>query len=228
MTSPFDRPRPARASAPQSTPYQKAAQVWDERMGLTLAHARNWRRMAFANLLLAAGLGGGWWIEAGRAEVRPYIVEISELGAPRKVTALDGRYQPSQAQVGHALAGWIRDVRAKSTDPIVIRESWLRAYDLLSPKGAAYLNAWAQAHDPFADVGREAIHVEVLNVVPRSPRTFDLQWRETRYLNGQRAGSERWRALITTRLQPPRTEAELLKNPLGLRIEDVSWTPDAA
>ena len=26
----------------------------------------------------------------------------------------------------------------------------------------------------------------------------------------------------------PRTEAELMKNPLGIRIEDVSWTPDAA
>lgn len=81
--------------------------------------------------------------------------------------------------------------------------------------------------DPFAEVGREAVTVEVLNVVPRSPRTFDLQWRETRYVNGQRASAERWRALITTRLQPPRTEAELMKNPLGIRIEDVSWTPDA-
>ena len=46
--------------------------------------------------------------------------------------------------------------------------------------------------------------------------------------NGQSAGAERWRALITTTIQPPRTEAELMKNPLGLKIEDVSWTPDAS
>ena len=70
--------------------------------------------------------------------------------------------------------------------------------------------------------------VEVLNVVRRTERTYDLQWRETRFVNGQQAGSERWRALITTGLQPPRTEAELMKNPLGLKIEDVSWTPDAS
>ncbi|WP_313104954.1 VirB8/TrbF family protein, partial [Brevundimonas sp.] len=80
----------------------------------------------------------------------------------------------------------------------------------------------------FAEVGREAVSVEVLNVVRRSGRTFDLQWRETRFVNGQSAGSERWRALITTGVQPPRTEAELMKNPLGLKIEDVSWTPDAS
>ena len=100
--------------------------------------------------------------------------------------------------------------------------------DSLSPRAGAFLNAWAQSHDPFADVGREAVNVEILNVVKRSERTFDLQWRETRFVNGQQAATERWRALITTGRQPPRTEAELMRNPLGLKIEDISWTPDAS
>ncbi|WP_313003545.1 conjugal transfer protein TrbF, partial [Brevundimonas sp.] len=146
----------------------------------------------------------------------------------QRITAIGGRYEPSDAQIGHALAGWIRDVRSKSIDPVVLRQNWLRAYDLLTPKAAGFLNAWAQTRDPFAEVGREAVAVEVLNVVRRSERTFDLQWRETRYVNGQSAGAERWRALITTGVQPPRNEAELMKNPLGLKIEDVSWTPDAS
>lgn len=98
----------------------------------------------------------------------------------------------------------------------------------MTPKGAGFLSSWAKTHDPFEGVGREAVHVEVLNVVGRSPRTFDLQWREKRYLNGQLTGTERWRALITVKIEPPRTEAELLKNPLGVKIEDVSWTLDAA
>ena len=119
-------------------------------------------------------------------------------------------------------------MRSKSIDPIVIRQNWLRAYDLMTPKAASFLNAWAQTHDPFAEIGREAVNVEILNVVRRTERTFDLQWRETRFVNGQSAGTERWRALITTTIQPPRTEAELMKNPLGLKIEDISWTPDAS
>lgn len=225
---PFFRPRRARPAGPEATPYQRAGQVWDERLGLTLAHARNWRRLAVANLALAAFLGAGWWAQAARTTIKPYVVEVSAWGQTEKITAIGGRYEPTQAQVGHALAEWIRQVRGKSTDPVVIRRDWLAAYDLLSPRAAGFLNAWAQAHDPFARAGEEAITVEVLNVVPRSRRTYDLQWRETRYLNGQANGSSRWRALITTRLQPPKSEAELMKNPLGLRIEDVSWTPDAA
>ena len=225
---PFFRPRRALASAPDQTPYQRAGQVWDDRMGLSLAHTRNWRRIALANLVLAGFLGAGWWVQADRAVVKPFVVEVSDWGETQRITAIGGRYEPNEAQIGHALAGWVRDVRSKSIDPIVIRQNWLRAYDLMTPKAAAFLNAWAQAHDPFAEVGREAVNVEILNVVRRTDRTFDLQWRETRFVNGQSAGTERWRALITTTVQPPRTEAELMKNPLGLKIEDVSWTPDAS
>jgi type IV secretion system protein VirB5 len=224
---PFFRPKRARSAAPEATPYQRASQVWDERMGLSLAHARNWRRMAFANLAVAAFLGAGWWMQAQRAVVKPFVVEVSQWGQTQRITALGGQDEPTEAETGHALATWIRNVRAKSVDPIVIRQNWLAAYDYLTPKSAGYLNAWAQAHDPFAEVGRDAVNVEILNVVRRSARTYDLQWRETRFVNGQQAAQERWRALITIKLQPPKTEAELLKNPLGIRIEDVSWTPDA-
>lgn len=226
--NPFSRSRRAVASAPDSTPWRRAGQVWDDRMGLSIAHARNWRRLAVANLALAAFLGAGWWVQAERAVVRPFVVEVSDWGETQRITALDGRYEPTEAQVGHALAGFVRDVRSKSIDPVVIRQNWLRAYDLLTPRAAAFLNAWAQRNDPFAEVGREAVTVEVLNVVRRGPRAWDLQWRETRFANGQETGRERWRAVITTRLQPPRTEAELMKNPLGIRIEDISWTPDAS
>lgn len=225
---PFFKPKRALAGAPEATPYQRAGQVWDDRMGLSLAHARNWRRIAFANLLLAAGLGAGWWTQARQAVVRPYVVEVSDWGETQRITALDGRYRPTEAQTAHALAEWIRDVRGKSTDAVVIRQNWLQAYDLVAPKAAAFLNAEAQANDPFAEVGREAVNVEVLNVVRRTARTYDLQWRETRFVNGQEAGRQRWRALITLRIQPPRTEQELMKNPLGIRIEDIAWTPDAS
>lgn len=228
MRHPFFRRRPAVSAAPAETPYRRAAQVWDDRMGLSVAHARNWRLMAFANLGLAVFLGAGWWTESSRAEVRPFVVEVDSLGQAAKITALDGRYEPKDAEIGHTLSRWVQDVRSKSLDPVVIRQNWLRAYDFTTPRSAAFLNAWAQANDPFAELGHKAVTVEVLNVVRRSDRTYDLQWRETRFLHGQKAGQERWRALITVKQQPPRNEAELMKNPLGLRIEDVSWTPDAS
>lgn len=97
---PFFRPRRALSAAPDSTPYQRAGQVWDDRMGLSLAHARNWRRMALANLVLAAFLGAGWWAQAERAVVMPFVVEVSDWGETQRITAIGGRYEPNEAQVG--------------------------------------------------------------------------------------------------------------------------------
>ena len=228
MPNPFARPKQALSSAPEATPYQRARQVWDERMGLTIAHARNWRLAAFSSLALAGLLGAGWWAQAARATVVPYVVEVSSWGETQKITALDGAWRPREAEVAYTLARWISDVRAKSIDPVVIRQNWLRAYDFTTPRSAAFLNEWAKTHDPFADAGEAAVTVQVLNVVRRSEATYDIQWRETRFLSGQKAGEARWRALVTIRLQRPASEAELMKNPLGIRIEDVSWTPDAA
>jgi len=228
---PFFKPKPTGervlSASPIETPYQRAAQVWDERMGLSLAHARSWRLMAFTAMGFAAFLGAGWWAQAQRSVIKPFIVEVSSWGETQKITSLDQTYRPAEAQIGYALARWIGDVRGKSTDPVVIRQNWLRAYDLTTPKSGATLSAFAKDHDPFANAGKEAVAVTVLNVVARSERSFDLQWREERFINGASAGAERWRALITVKIVPPRNEAALMKNPLGIAIEDVSWTLDA-
>ena len=38
------------------TPYQRAGQLWDERIGAARVQAKNWRLMAFGGLFLTIGL----------------------------------------------------------------------------------------------------------------------------------------------------------------------------
>src|SRR5262249_38992285 len=69
----FRRPsvRYGQTPAPE-TPYQKAAQAWDERIGSARVQAGNWRLIAFGNLLLAAGLAAGLvWQSAPRPAGAP-------------------------------------------------------------------------------------------------------------------------------------------------------------
>ena len=52
----FRRPSTHYGKAPEpETPYQRAAQVWDDRIGSARVQARNWRYMAFGSLFLSAG-----------------------------------------------------------------------------------------------------------------------------------------------------------------------------
>ncbi|TKH92512.1 conjugal transfer protein TrbF, partial [Campylobacter jejuni] len=54
--NPFKRPAAHYGKTPPPvTPYQKAAQVWDERIGSARVQARNWRYMAFGSLVLSMG-----------------------------------------------------------------------------------------------------------------------------------------------------------------------------
>ncbi|MGQ7322988.1 VirB8/TrbF family protein, partial [Streptococcus suis] len=51
----FKRPAVHYGKTPEpETPYQRAAQVWDERIGSARVQAKNWRIMAFGSLALSA------------------------------------------------------------------------------------------------------------------------------------------------------------------------------
>src|SRR4030081_1414964 len=73
----FRRPsaRYGQTPAPE-TPYQRAAQVWDERIGSARVQARNWRLMAFGCFSLACGLSGGLVWQSMQSRVTPYVVEV--------------------------------------------------------------------------------------------------------------------------------------------------------
>jgi len=51
-----------------------------------------------------------------------------------------------------------------------------------------------------------------------------VRWIERTYVNGSLSGTERWTAMLSIVLQPPRTEAQLRKNPLGIYVNGLSWS----
>lgn len=205
------------------TPYQKASQAWDERIGSARVQARNWRLMAFGCLVLATAMAAGLVWRAGQSTVTPYVVEISDSGQVRAVGEAAEAYKPVDAQIAFHLMRFITDVRSLSIDPIVVRQNWLDAYTYTTDRGATALNAYAQANDPFAAVGQKSVAVEISSVVRASDKSFQLRWIERTYINGSLAGTERWTAILTTFLQPPRNVDQLRRNPLGIYVDALNW-----
>jgi type IV secretion system protein VirB5 len=220
----FKRPLVRYAESPQpATSYQSAAQVWDERIGSARVQARNWRLMAFGCSLLALLMAGGLVWRSAQSIVTPYVVEVDNAGQVRAVGEAATPYRPNDAQIAHQLARFIGLVRALSIDPVVVRQNWLDAYDYTTDKGAAVLNDYARVNDPFTRIGKESVTVQITSVVRASDTSFNVRWTERRYVNGASAGLERWTAVVSIVHQPPRTEARLRKNPLGLYVNGLSW-----
>ena len=175
--------RYGRTPAPE-TPYQKAAQVWDERIGSARIQASNWRLMAFGCLLLSGGLASGLVWQSVRGTVTPWVVQVDRLGEAQAVAAADSSYQPTDPQIAFHLARFIEDVRGLPADGVVLRQEWLRAYDFTTDRGAAALNEYARSNDPFANLGKLQISVEVSSVIRASPASFRVAWIQRVYENG--------------------------------------------
>ena len=139
---------------PSETPFHKASQVWDERIGSARVQARNWRLIAFGNLFLSATLVGVIIWQAARGSVTPWVVEIDKLGQAQAISPAVADYRPTDPQIAWHLARFIENVRAIPADPVIVRQNWLAAYDFVTDKGATALNDYARANDPFTKVGK--------------------------------------------------------------------------
>jgi type IV secretory pathway TrbF-like protein len=208
------------------TPYQKAAQVWDDRLGSARVQARNWRLAALGMIGLALVLATTLTITVARSGIVPYVVEVDRLGEVRAVGPAIEPYRPSDAQIAHFLARFIENVRSLSIDPVVVRANWLRAYDYVTDRGAQTLNDYAREADPFGKIGARTAAVEVTSVVRASGDSFEIRWKESTYENGAVAKVERFTGVVTIILKSPTTPEVLRKNPLGLFVHSLNWSRD--
>ena len=206
------------------TPYRRAGQLWDERIGSARAQARNWRLMAFGGLALTMGLSGALVWQSLQSRVVPYVVEVDSLGHAQAVSPAASEYRPTDPQVAWFLARFVTDIRGRSLDAVLMRENWLQAYDFASKRGAIFLGEYARTANPFADVGDKTVSVQVTSVVRASATSFQVKWSERAYERGSLTGTSRWTAIVTVLLKPPRDADTLRGNPLGLYVDAIDWS----
>ena len=109
----FTRPGVRYGATPAlETPYQRAAQAWDDRIGSARVQARNWRLMAFGSLLLSAGLSGALVWQGARGSVTPWVVEVDRLGQTQAVAPAVAGYKPADPQIAWHLARFVEEVRS--------------------------------------------------------------------------------------------------------------------
>ena len=223
--NPFRRPgvRYGRTPEPE-TPYQRASQAWDERIGSARVQAKNWRLIAVGNLALAGGLAFGLVWQATQGTVVPWVVQVDKLGQAQAIAPATADYRPTDPQIAWHLARFITDVRSISLDPVLMRENWLSAYDFVTGRGALFLGEYARSADPFGQVGTRTVSVQVTSVVRASDRSFQVKWTESAYERGSFAGTSRWTAILSIVVRPPRSTEMLRKNPLGLYVDAIDWS----
>lgn len=224
MNFPFRSPAKNFASAAPDTPYRRAQQEWDARMGSAVLSARAWRTTAFASLALAGLLGGAAVTIALQQRTFVHVVEVSPQGQVMNVRAADGRWTPNTAQTAYHLGQFVRLVRSLPTDGVVLRDNWLNAYKFLTPQAAAQLSEIARQDDPFLALGRVGRTVQIRSILARSDQSWEVSWVERATNSTGTSDGEIYSGVFTVTTRAPRTADDIASNPLGLLISDFSWS----
>jgi len=211
------------------TPYRRARDEWDARMGSAVVAARNWRLATFScvgTLLLATG---GLIYLGGKPKAVPHIIQIDSIGAatyggPAGHTAES--FTPSELTLKYHLRRFIEDTRSISSDTAVLRKNWVEAYNLVTPRGGSMLTAYVQKpeNDPFKRAANERVTTEVVAMVRVSDGTWQIDWREVSWdKSGAQTSSAVWRGMFRTQLSIPKTEDAMVRNPIGLYVDEFHW-----
>lgn len=224
MNFSFRSPARSYAAAPADTPYKRAQQEWDARMGSAVLSARSWRAIAFGALGLLGVSVMSLVVVALQQRTFVHVVEVSPEGQVMNVRAANGRWTATESQKAYHLGQFVRLVRSLPTDGVVLRENWLQAYRFLTPQAAAQLTEIARQDDPFLSLGRVGRTVHIRSIIARSNNAWEVTWVERATNATGTTDPEVYSGVFTLTTRAPRNADEIANNPLGLLISDFSWS----
>ncbi len=219
MSKPFSTETPNYHADVPLTPYQRARQEWDDRIGSARVQAKNWRFMAFLSMFVALILLVMLVISLSLNQNNVYVAQVTAGGQVVNVAPLQKNYTPTQAEEEYFLSHFIQLIRSVSLDPVVAKQNWLQAYQFLTSSASEQLNTFMQQHNPLDLLGKKTVSVTISNINPLSNNTYDVDWVEkTIDANGQAEGEQSYNGEFTLMVKAPTTQKAILQNPLGIYI----------
>ena len=194
---------------------------------------RNWQWVAALSLVLLGLAVAGLVALATQSRVVPYVVEVDRVGRAEAIVPADAATIAEDRVVVAALSSFISNIRTVYADPVAQRDAVYRAYAHVAGDARDFLEGYFS--DPQNDPRRlgkdfrRAVEVTAVLPVPGTDqgtgRTYRVQWNET---DTSTQGGEReraWEGYASVTLAPPTTTEGIERNPLGVFVTDLSWSP---
>jgi type IV secretory pathway TrbF-like protein/predicted MFS family arabinose efflux permease len=208
-----------------NTPSRHPATGWDR---LNSAHRQVacWRLAAMGSVSLAALLALALAASVVRADVTPYAVAAARGDERPAILPKKEATAPSDAEIAYVLAGFIKNVRSLSVDPVVVRANWIDALDHVTARGARTLDAYARDESPFAKIGRRTVTVVVTKVVRAAGDAFEIRWEERISETDAAVKRERFMGAVSIVFKSPNVAGAISSNPLGVYVDSFTWQRD--
>lgn len=169
---------------------------------------------------------------ATTANYKTYVVRVDnatgqvETGGQLKAT----NYKPQEAEIKTFLAQFIADTRTIPLDPVQYKNGWNRAKHFMTQEAAQKVSGIVSKENPVARLGYITVQPQIrsIQLQPGTNSTYQVRWVEEEYaISGNLTGRKvSYVALFSVVLEPQSKEEELLINPLGLKIKDLTFSKE--
>ncbi len=206
--------------------YLAARHEWDERYGGLITRARNWRAMAFAVSAICFLLVLGMIAQAARSRVVPFVVAVDNLG---RIVGEGPALQASavdQRIVRATLIEWLTNARNVTSDSYAQRHNVDAVYAGVGNGSAAFavISEFYQSDSPFMRGQTMTVTIDVHAITPISTSSYEMTWLETtRDHTGVMQAKQEWKGVFTYVVSPPKDEATIRTNPLGIYVTEFNW-----
>jgi type IV secretion system protein VirB5 len=217
-------PAPAKEAGLGNNPYISAREEWLERYGSYISRAAQWRMAAFMALAIAGLSITGNVIQARQVKTVPYIIEVDALGKTGVIARADTANSTPRRLIQASIASCVSDWRTVTADVELQRKMIERLSFFMAGSAKGVLREWYEANNPFEIAKNKLVHVEIKGLpLPVSPNSYRVEWTETvRSHAGVLLDSHTYEATATIQINPPTTDAVLLRNPGGVYITALS------
>ncbi len=160
---------------------------------------------------------------------KTYVVRVSEatgqvdVGGELKAT----NYKPHSMEIKHFLRQFIIDTRTVPADVVEYKNNWTEASHFLTSEAATKLNTFIKEDGQRSKLGRMTVSPKINSVQlqPNSKKVYQVRWSEESFgPGGDMTGKKvNYVALFAVGIDSSsKSEKELLVNPLGIKIADLS------
>lgn len=205
-------------------PYLRGRQEWNERYGSYINRAKNWRLAAFGSIGVSLILALGMVHMAGESKVEPYIVTIHD-GEAVAVGPAQAAPMPSHKIIEATLASFIQRLRIKWPDPELAQRFADETYGYVAKGTQAeqFLDIYLRNKFSNPDDGVVG-SPQVTSVSEIGKNIWQVDWKES-ITNADSTAPlvKNYQAILHVKVTPPTTEQQILKNPLGIFVTQISW-----
>lgn len=221
-----------KAAPSKRNPFLDARSEWNGVTGALVSSRLGWMVVGLFSLCIALAAVAGVIYIGNQSKIIPYIVQVDKAG-----TAIGGGIAdatPSAtARVKQAtVAAFIEQSRLVTVDWSLQRKALdnvmalIRQGDPAGPKLNEYWNGPTGAGNPFERAKTQIVDITITSVIQASQFTWEVEWLEiTRGRDGAEIDRMPMRALVTLVEDTSRLTSQeaVLRNPLGLFVQDFSW-----